>query len=190
MYYPVIGGPLSKVKAVIEVSFGRLKQVPRNVLTPPISSFLESFGSQLNQLESRLRTFCKFTEGAIAKKVSIRMSKAFLRWKNNIEFEVIRDEYETNQKQTIQQNEQCFNEYMSSLDCYDQELKKMVAIKEETDKELIEIKIDRVAKYKFLGAALILIKNMERRHSRMKTRQMFSKWKYSHNISKVSQHGF
>jgi len=75
---------------------------------------------------------------------------------------------------------------MSSLDCYDQELKKMVAIKEETDKELIEIKIDRVAKYKFLGAALILIKNMERRHNRMKTRQMFSKWKYSHNISKVS----
>lgn len=75
---------------------------------------------------------------------------------------------------------------MSSLDCYDQELKKLVAIKEETDKELMEVKIDRVAKYKFLGAALILIKNMERRHGRMRVRQMFSKWRYSHNLNKVS----
>ena len=36
LYYPVIGGPLCKTKAVIEVSFSNMHQVPRNVLTPQI----------------------------------------------------------------------------------------------------------------------------------------------------------
>lgn len=43
-------------------------------------------------------------------------------------------------------------------------------IKEETDRELIDVKIDRNAKYKFLGAALILIKGMNRRQKVMKVR--------------------
>ncbi|MFO0116821.1 MAG: hypothetical protein ACK521_04155 [bacterium] len=34
LYYPVVGGPLGKTKAVIEVSFNSLRQVPKNVLTP------------------------------------------------------------------------------------------------------------------------------------------------------------
>jgi len=34
LYYPVIGGPLNKTKAVVEVCFDSLKQVPKNVLTP------------------------------------------------------------------------------------------------------------------------------------------------------------
>jgi hypothetical protein len=46
---------------------------------------------------------------------------------------------------------------LKSLESYDTELKKLVEIKEETDRELIDIKIDRNAKYKFLAAALILI---------------------------------
>lgn len=98
LYYPVAVGPLGKIKAVIEVSFSSLKQVPKNVLTPAIQTFLEGFSSQLNQLESRLRTFCKFTESAIAKKAGIRTSKAFATWKSNIVFDNIREEYETNQK--------------------------------------------------------------------------------------------
>jgi hypothetical protein len=59
---------LGKTKAVIEVSFNSLRQVPRNVLTPQIQSFLESFSAQLNQLESKIRVFCKFTESAISKR--------------------------------------------------------------------------------------------------------------------------
>lgn len=59
---------------------------------------------------------------------------------------------------------------MKSLESYDTELKKLVEIKEETDRELIDVKIDRNAKYKFLGAALILIKGMNRRQKVMKVR--------------------
>jgi len=76
--------------------------------------------------------------------------------------ENVQNNYQTSAKQTIHQNEQYFNEYVNSLESYDHELKKLVQIKEETDRELLEVKIDRAAKYKFLGAALILLRNMEK----------------------------
>lgn len=50
----------------------------------------------------------------------------------------------------------------------------------------MEVKMDRVAKYKFLGAALVLMRSMERRQLKVKARTLFSKWKYSHNVNKVS----
>lgn len=62
----------------------------------------------------------------------------------------------------------------------------MAQIKEETDRELLEVKIDRAAKYKFLGAALILLRNMEKRQLRQKLKAMFTKWKYNQNVNKVS----
>ena len=71
LYYPVVAGPLGKTKAVVEVCFNSMDKVPRNVLTNQIQTFLETFGSQLTSLESRIRTFCKFTETAIAKRDGI-----------------------------------------------------------------------------------------------------------------------
>lgn len=62
----------------------------------------------------------------------------------------------------MHQNEQCFHEYVKSLESYDSELKKLLELKEEADRELYEVKLDRTAKYKYLGAALILLKGMER----------------------------
>lgn len=79
---------------------------------------------------------------------------------------------------------------MKSLESYDTELKKLVEIKEETDRELIDVKIDRNAKYKFLGAALILIKGMNRRQKVMKVRMMFDRWKYNQNISNIAEAAF
>jgi hypothetical protein len=62
----------------------------------------------------------------------------------------------------------------------------LAQIKEETDRELLEVKIDRAAKYKFLGAALILLRNMEKRQLRQKLKAMFTKWKYNQSVNKVS----
>ena len=87
LYYPVVAGPLGKTKAVVEVCFNSMDKVPRNVLTNQIQTFLETFGSQLNSLESRIRTFCKFTETAIAKRVGIQKTRYFQKWKTGIMFE-------------------------------------------------------------------------------------------------------
>ena len=87
LYYPVVAGPLGKTKAVVEVCFNSMDKVPRNVLTNQIQTFLETFGSQLNSLESRIRTFCKFTETAIAKRDGIQKTRYFQKWKTGIMFE-------------------------------------------------------------------------------------------------------
>lgn len=101
LYYPVVGGPLGKIKAVVEVSFGSLRQVPKNVLTPQIQSFLESFSSKLTELETKLRTFCKFTESVISKHDAVRISKMFARWKTHVAFENKQEQFNTTQKATI-----------------------------------------------------------------------------------------
>ena len=87
MYYPILVGALGKTKAVIEVCFNDMQKVPKNVITNQIQSFLESFGGQLNMLESRMRCFCKFTESAIAKRDSIYKARLFSKWKTSIQFE-------------------------------------------------------------------------------------------------------
>ena len=87
MYYPIIGGPLSKTKAILEVCYNTQSSVPKNILSNQIQNYLETFNQQLNSLESRIRTFCKFTEGAIMKRDGIKKTKYFQRWKTNIQFE-------------------------------------------------------------------------------------------------------
>lgn len=71
LYYPVVTGAFGKAKAVVEVCFNDLRKVPKNVITNQIQTFLETFGGQLNSLESRLRTFCKFTDSAIVRRDGI-----------------------------------------------------------------------------------------------------------------------
>ena len=76
LYYPVVGA-LGKTKAVIEVCYSDAKKVPANVITNQVQSFLETFGAQLTSLESRIRTFCKFAESAIARRDGIQKTKYF-----------------------------------------------------------------------------------------------------------------
>ena len=71
LYYPIVSGALKKTKAVIEVCYNDIRKVPKHVITNQIQSFLETFGGQLNSLESRIRTFCKFTESQIARRDGI-----------------------------------------------------------------------------------------------------------------------
>jgi len=101
LYYPVVAGPLGKTRAVVEVCFNSMDKVPRNVLTNQIQTFLETFGSQLSSLESRLRTFCKFTETSIAKRDMIQKTRFFGKWKTGIMFEDQKREFVHNHKATI-----------------------------------------------------------------------------------------
>lgn len=84
LYYPVVVGALGRTKAVVEVCYNDMRKVPLNVITNQIQSFLETFGGQLNSLESRMRTFCKFTESAIARRDGIQKTKFFQRWKTSV----------------------------------------------------------------------------------------------------------
>ena len=84
MYYPILVGALGKTKAVVEVCFNDSSKVPKNIITNQIQSFLETFGGQLNMLESRMRCFCKFTESAIAKRDGIQQAKYFSKWKSSV----------------------------------------------------------------------------------------------------------
>ena len=79
-----------------------------------------------------------------------------------MQFENQKNEFVKNQKQTINQTEQCFSEYVKSLECYDLELKKIVQEREELKENLQTVNLDRTAKYKFLGASLIILNHMER----------------------------
>lgn len=68
LYYPVMSGPFGKCKAVIEVCFSHIEQVPKKVLTEAVTTFLETFSHQLTHLESKVRSFIKFTGGIVEKK--------------------------------------------------------------------------------------------------------------------------
>lgn len=48
-----------------------------------------------------------------------------------MQLEAQRRQFVQNQKQTINQTEQCFSEYVKSLESYDNELKKIVVEREE-----------------------------------------------------------
>ena len=164
--------------------------MPKHVITNQIQSFLETFGGQLNSLESRIRTFCKFTESQIARRDGIQKTKFFARWKSSIQFEAQRREFVQNQKQTINQTEQCFSEYVKSLECYDNELKKIVQERDELKDNLAGVNLDRTAKYKFLGASLIILNNMEKIQKRTMAKEAFNKWRFSQSVGKIAEKAF
>lgn len=93
LYYPIVSGALRRTKAVIEVCFNDVRKVPKHVITSQIQNFLETFGGQLNALESRIRTFCKFTESAIERRDGIKKTKYFQRWKASVQIEAQRREF-------------------------------------------------------------------------------------------------
>ena len=68
---------------------------------------------------------------------------------------------------------------MKSLECYDNELKKIVQEREELKENLATVNLDRTAKYKFLGASLIILQNMEKIQKRTMIKESFNKWRFS-----------
>ena len=95
LYYPICGA-LGTTKAIVEVCFDDARKVPRNVVTNQMQSFLETVGGQLSMLESRLRTFCKFTESAVTRRDDMKKTKFFARWKTAVQFEAQRREFVQN----------------------------------------------------------------------------------------------
>jgi len=55
---------------------------------------------------------------------------------------------------------------------------------------LASVNLDRTAKYKFLGASLIILNNMERIQKRNAQRDAFSKWRYSQSVNKIAEKAF
>ena len=76
------------------------------------------------------------------------------------------------------------------MECYDNELKKLVEEKEDMEKNYNQMNIDRTAKYKFLGAALILMNNMERVSRRTKLKSALKTWKYNQSVQKIAEKAF
>ena len=52
--------------------------------------------------------------------------------------------------------------------------------------ELQNVNLDRSAKYKFLGASIILLQGMEKAQKHAAMKQMFNRWRYNQSIGKVS----
>ena len=107
-----------------------------------------------------------------------------------MQFENQKNEFVKNQKQTINQTEQCFSEYVKSLECYDLELKKIVQEREELKENLQTVNLDRTAKYKFLGASLIILNHMERISKRWQRQDAFNKWRYGQSVRKIAEKAF
>ena len=77
----------------------------------------------------------------------------------------------------MHQTEATFKEYVKSLESYDTELKKLAREREELKEDLARVNIDRTAKYKFLGAALMLANNLERANKRNQKQIAFNRWR-------------
>ena len=88
------------------------------------------------------------------------------------------------------QTEQCFAEYVKSLESYDFELKRLQTEKVSLVAENRELKGDRVCKYKMLGAAMVLLKSMEQAEYRMRAKNAFGRWKYHSSVNKVAESAF
>lgn len=124
------------------------------------------------------------------KREAINKSKFFQRWKTSLQIEAQRREFVNNQKQTINQTEQCFNEYVKSLECYDNELKKISSERDELKTQIANVNIDRTAKYKFLGAALILLNNIERIKKREDLTRALMTWRNGQTVAKIAEKAF
>ena len=79
---------------------------------------------------------------------------------------------------------------MKNLEHYDHELKKLVEQKNEIQDNLNDVNVDRAAKYKFLGASLILLNGMERIQRRTQLSSALKTWKYNASIQKIAEKAF
>jgi len=56
--------------------------------------------------------------------------------------------------------------------------------------ELQSVNLDRSAKYKFLGAAIILLQSMEKVQKRKNMKEMFNRWRFNQSVGKIAETAF
>ena len=62
--------------------------------------------------------------------------------------------------------------------------------RDELKDNLASVNLDRTAKYKFLGASLVILASMERVQKRMQVTDAFNKWRYGQSIGKIAEKAF
>ena len=62
--------------------------------------------------------------------------------------------------------------------------------REELKENLASVNLDRTAKYKFLGASLIILQNMEKLQKRTQQKEAFNKWRFSQSVSRIAEKAF
>lgn len=93
--------------------------MPTEIYGAGITKQIESLGSQLGQLKLKLRAFLK-TVGLIVDKQDARvLARAFYEWRNDIIMEDQKEDYNKAQQKTVAKTEECFGEYVKSLESYD-----------------------------------------------------------------------
>lgn len=55
---------------------------------------------------------------------------------------------------------------------------------------MASVNLDRTAKYKFLGASLIILSSVERIQRRTQAQEAFNKWRFSHSVGKIAEKAF
>jgi len=71
-------------------------------------------------------------------------------------------------------SESCLSEYMSNLECYDNELQRLQAERGKMATAIKEMKIERKAKLKFLSSALLFSTILEKYLRRSKAQSAFA----------------
>lgn len=88
------------------------------------------------------------------------------------------------------QTQQCLDEYMSNLEIYDLELKKLADQREELEKESTGLKQDQTMKFKLLGACMLALNKLTQRKNVAQKRALFQKWRSNATIGKVVETAF
>ena len=86
----------------------------------------------------------------------------------------------------VVRTEECFGEYVKSLESYDQELKKLTEEKSILTQEVTTLRKDRTTKFKLLGATLMISQHLSKWQEYSKIKLSFQQWKYQTHVSQVS----
>ena len=86
--------------------------------------------------------------------------------------------FQQNHEQAISQTELCFNDYVRNIENFDTEVRKLTEERDVLSNEVSRLQQDRVDKFKFCGAALVLLRHMLKQQSNKKLKESFTKWKF------------
>lgn len=83
-----------------------------------------------------------------------------------------------NHEQAISQTELCFNDYVRNIENFDTEVRKLTEERDVLSQEVGRLEADRVDKFKFCGAALVLLRHMLKQQANKRVKESFTKWKF------------
>lgn len=81
-------------------------------------------------------------------------------------------------------------EYLSNLESYDGELKRLSENRETLTAEVNALRVDRQTKFKLLGTCLTVMKRMEKVRVRKELQRCFEQWRQHARIEKVVETAF